>query len=119
MLAAIINIIVNLLLINKLGLYAASISTLVAWFSMMIYRLIDSRKYIKIKLDLKLIISMIIICTVTVVAYYIQNTLLCLGIASIVTIYAVYINRKNVKFIFDIVQKKINGKYVNIERQNY
>ena len=44
--AAIINILINIVFIKKIGLYAASISTLVAYMSMCIYRFIDSRKYV-------------------------------------------------------------------------
>lgn len=110
MFAAVINIVVNIMLINKIGLYAASISTLVAWFLMMIYRLIDTRKYIKLKIDFKLIVSMIIIYTVTVIAYYIEMKEIQLIVAIIVIIYAIYINRNNVKFITNMVKKKIHGK---------
>ena len=42
--AAIINITVNLILINKIKIFAASISTLVAFFSMFIIRYIDVNK---------------------------------------------------------------------------
>lgn len=56
-LAATINLIVNLVLIKFIGLYAASISTLVAYFTMSIYRLYDVKKYIKIKLDKSFILK--------------------------------------------------------------
>lgn len=110
MLAAIINIIVNLLFINKIGLYAASISTLIAWFSMMLYRFIDCKKYVKIKIDKKLILSMIIITTISVIAYYTRNTISCLIVAIVVAIYAVYINRNNVKSITNMVKEKLSKK---------
>lgn len=110
MLAAGINIIVNLLFINKMGLYAASISTLVAWFSMMIYRFIDCKKYVKIKIDIKLIFSMTIISIISVIAYYTKNAIGCLIVAIIVAVYAVFINRNNVKYITNMVKEKLGKK---------
>lgn len=52
---AIINVLVNLALIRFIGLYAASISTLVSYASTALYRRIDIRKYIKIKVNSLLI----------------------------------------------------------------
>lgn len=107
-LAAIINIIVNLAFISKIGLYAASISTLVAWLSMMIYRFMDSKKYVKIKINKKLILSMIIIGIISIVSYYVKDKIVCLIVAITVTIYAVYINRNNVKLITNMVKEKLS-----------
>lgn len=104
--AAIINIIFNLLFINIIGLYAASISTLVAYFSMFIYRLIDSRKYVKISIDRKLVISMIIMYIIAIVIYYLRNIILYIILSIIVTIYAIYINKSSAKFLFDLVVDK-------------
>lgn len=94
MIAAIINIIVNVILINKIGLYAASVSTLVAWFSMTVYRYIDCKKYIKIKLNIKLLISIIFMCAISVISYYKKNINISIIVAIIVTLYSIYINRK-------------------------
>ena len=51
--AASINIIVNILLINKIGLYAASMSTLIAYLTLFIIRYIDIKKDINIKISQK------------------------------------------------------------------
>lgn len=48
-LAAIINIVFNLIFVKMLGLYAASLSTLVSYLVILIYRAIDMRKYVEIK----------------------------------------------------------------------
>ncbi len=49
--AAAVNLSVNFLLIRFIGLYAASISTVVAYLSMAVYRFVDVQKYVKIKLE--------------------------------------------------------------------
>lgn len=57
---ALINIVINVLLIGKIGLYAASISTAVSFFVIVIYRAIDITKVIKIKYNKKeLLIGMV------------------------------------------------------------
>jgi len=53
MLAAVINIVVDLSLIQKIGLYAASGSTLVSYIALLIYRMIDVKKIVNIKYDMK------------------------------------------------------------------
>ena len=111
--AAIINIIVNLSLIKFIGLYAASISTLVAWMSMFIYRMIDSRKYVKIKVDLNKVVSMIIISIIAIACYYVRNNIICILSAIIVTIYAFLMNKQNIKLILNMLKNKLLKKREN------
>lgn len=72
-LAAIINISVNLLLINHIGLYAASISTIIAYLTMFIYRAIDSQKYVKFKLDYKMMLVLTLSFIIIFVSYYLNR----------------------------------------------
>ena len=105
--AAIINIGVNLALIKHIGLYAASISTLIAYFSMFVYRYIDSKKYIKLTINKKIILSMIIMFASAVVIYYSNNILAQAICALVVVIYAIFINRISFTFIWNAIAKKI------------
>ena len=50
-LGAIINIVINIIFIKRIGLYAAAISTAISYFVMMVYRHIDLKKYVNIKLE--------------------------------------------------------------------
>lgn len=109
--AAIINIVINLICINWIGLYAASISTLIAYFSMFIYRYIDSRKYVKLKVNKKIIISMLVILITSIIVYYKESVILQLINALIVAVYAILVNRKSVKIIWQIVMEKMKKKY--------
>lgn len=105
-LSAIINIVVNLLLVRHIGLYAASVSTLVAFLLMALYRYIDIKKYVPIKILLKNVISGIIICSVVCVSYYYENLIIC-GISLALTFgYAVLVNSDFlIKTILIIKQK--------------
>ena len=105
--AAIINIVVNVGLIKFIGLYAASISTVVAYFSMFVYRIIDSRKYVKLKVSKSLVITFALISLVTFIGYYLKNTKFSMILALIVIIYAILINRHSMKYLINIVKKKL------------
>lgn len=106
-LAAIINITINLLLIRWIGLYASSISTLIAYMSMFIYRYIDSKKYVKLHINKKVVVSMIILLIISIYIYYEKYQILKITNAIIVLIYAVIINKKSFIFIIKSVKYKI------------
>ena len=73
--SAAVNLFVNLILIDKIGIFAASISTLVSYIVLFIYRLIDVKKLSKIKMNIKqfLILQCIMIIE-TILSY--QQTIL-------------------------------------------
>lgn len=105
--AAIINIGVNLVLVNSIGLYAASISTLIAYLSMAIYRYIDVRKYVKISFDLKHILLSVIIGIIIITLYYIRNSYLCLLSVIIIIIYAIYYNVDIILDLIKLIKRKV------------
>ncbi|WP_199485796.1 lipopolysaccharide biosynthesis protein, partial [Absiella sp. AM54-8XD] len=71
--SAIVNIIINLLLISYIGLYAASISTLIAYAVMAIYRHFDIKKMIDIHLDRKYMFKSVILMIVIFALFYQKN----------------------------------------------
>lgn len=75
--SAIINISLNLLFIRFIGLYAASLSTLISYFSMTIYRYFDIQKYIKVRIDRRESVTILILSIITLLAYYSRNTVFC------------------------------------------
>ena len=110
-LAAIINIVTNLIMIKFIGLYAASISTLLAYSIMFILRYIDVKKYVKLKMKKSLIISITFFTIISVITYYLQNDILNICNALIITIYAIVINKSSAKFVLEsfISKFKKNG----------
>lgn len=106
--SAILNIIVNIVLIKFVGLYAAVIATFVAFFTMSIYRLYDIRKkYFKIKIDKSLIIKTIIILLIVLPIYYINNLYLNSFALLLAILFAWDLNKNSVKPIMNMVKKKI------------
>lgn len=96
-LGAIINVIVNVLLIKKIGLYAASISTALSYFVMMIYRHIDLKKYVNIKYESGLVIKTVLIFTFSIILYYQKNMILNIINLIVVVIYAFIMNKDFLK----------------------
>lgn len=106
--SALMNIAIHLLLIKYIGLYAAAISTFVSYFVMSIYRVYDiNKKYIKIKLNKKLIASTALIIAVCLMLYYLNNLYLNIVSIMIGMIYSVIINKDSVQLIFKTLKNKL------------
>ena len=104
--AAIINITVNLILINKIKIFAASISTLVAFFSMFIIRYIDVNKTVHMRIRKPIIIGSILIGTMLIGTYYCENKMIQLIALCITAIYAVLTNVDMLKSGMKLVKNR-------------
>jgi len=101
---AIINILVNVLLIKFIGLYAASISTAISYFIMMLHRHFDLKKYIQITYEKGLILKTVLMFIFVTFFYYKNNLILNVFSLVVAILYAYFMNKdflKNGKnFIF-------------------
>lgn len=104
--AAIINIVVNIALINQIGLYAASISTVIAYFAMFIYRWIDVKKYVSIKINKTLIAVLSVSFLVAIITYYLKMKIISIVVLLAVIIIAICINKDSAKYLTEIVKKR-------------
>ena len=104
---AIINIIINVLFIKKIGLYAASLSTMISYLVMAIYRHYDIKKYANIKIDKKMIIEGILIYAITIIIYYQKNIILKAICLVVVCIYAYLSNKNFLKSSFMTIVHKL------------
>ena len=104
--AAIINIVVNIALIKQIGLYAASISTVIAYFAMFIYRWIDVKKYVSIKTNKALIAVLSVSFLVVIITYYLKMKIVSIVVLLAVIIIAIYINKDSAKYLTEIVKKR-------------
>lgn len=106
-LAAIINIIVHLLLIRHLGLYAAVISSFVAFFTMAFYRIFDiNKKNFSIRIRKSLIIEACLVLIIILCTYYINCSYLNIMSLIITIIFSWYINKDSFGFILNIIKQK-------------
>ena len=97
--AAVINIILNIILIPAIGIQGAVIATVAAYFTVFVFRMIDSQKYIKFSIDFTQIgLSIIILtiqCFITIIDYNIY-------VISVICIFLLLIvNRCTLKFIIN------------------
>ena len=101
--AAIINILINVSLIKIYGLYAAAFSTLISYIVVALYRYIDVNKTINMKFNYNMLIITMMIFTFSTIIYYINNVILNLLNLLIIIIILIIFNRN----IILIVLKKI------------
>ena len=106
--AAILNIIIHLSLIKFIGLYAAAISTLLAYFILFIYRFIDIRKrYLNVLISKKLLFVSTLLLLFVIVVYYCNNDLFSI-VCVIITSMALFIfNYKLIKEMVIILKNKM------------
>lgn len=107
--AAIINIVVNVALINKIGLYAASLSTLVAFVSMFIIRYIDVNRTVRMKISRPVVIGSLLIGSILVYSNYSNDTLIQIFALVITSIYAFVTNIDMFKSGIKLVKSKLRG----------
>lgn len=82
-LAAACNLMIDLVFVHKIGIFAASISTLVSYVFLTIYRMVDVQKFQKVKFNtgrfcllIALLVLMCAICWVDTVVLNILNIIL-------------------------------------------
>lgn len=96
-LSAVVNVILNIILIPRLSLFGASITTLISEIIVFTVLSINSRKYAKISLNFKVLISSVLGCIVILVICWIFNILLgksyllCMIVSFIVSAFSYFI----------------------------
>ena len=110
LLAAGINLVVNLSLVYFIGIYSAAISTLVAFLAMFVYRHFDVQKYAKITYDNSVFVKIIALFVLTVAAYYWNNNIASVISFVITVVSSILLNRKLITKSFDAVWYNISQK---------
>lgn len=108
--ASILNIVTNILLIKKIGLYAAAISTIIAFLAMAIYRYIDVQKYVKLKLDYKMLVKLFILLIITSIICFIRENIISIISLIFVTFYLLHINKEILLQTKNIIKKLVQKK---------
>lgn len=101
--AAVINLVINLALIWFVGLWAAAISTAVAYGAMAIYRHHDMKKYVDIRYDRRVIMMLAFVFVVVSSLYYVNNPVLNVVNVAIALTFSFFLNRSTI----DTVKTKI------------
>ncbi|MBD5156491.1 MAG: oligosaccharide flippase family protein [Butyrivibrio sp.] len=107
--AAVCNLVIDIATIHWIGLYAASLSTLVSYIALCIFRMIGVQKIIKLTYDFKQIGLILIIMMIQCCLSFMQNTV-CNGINFVVgMVVGIYLNKELISIIAKRI-KKIAGE---------
>ena len=99
---AIVNIGINLLLIPIWGIQAAAFSTMLAYLTMWLLRLFDTKKFVKIKIDWKSLIFSIVLIGIQILGLYtITNTITFFIVETILILAMLFIQRKYIKQVYN------------------
>lgn len=93
--AAIINIIINLIFIPKFGIYAATFSTLISNIIAYAYRRYKLRNYIELKEKFNYVFWVLL--AITLITYYMNNMVLNILTFLVVLAYCIYTNQNFIK----------------------
>lgn len=104
---AIINIVINILFISRIGLYAASLSTAISFAVIAVFRAIDIGKYVKISYNFKEIVIGFVLVIVFIIGAFQKNIVINLFVFVLSCIY----NRRNL-YLIKAVLNKIGGKII-------
>lgn len=109
MIAAIINLTIDIALIKVIGIYAAAISTLVSYMLLAIYRYIDVQKYVKVKIPIKNIVVNSIIFILVVLLYLYNNIALNVINLLLCILYAIIVNKELLIEFKKVIGKKVKN----------
>lgn len=107
-LSALINLIINLILIKELEIYAACVSTLISYLVMFVYRLIDVKKYINLKFNYNKIFPLLLLLVVSSFVYYTSNKLFCSILFLIDLVACSYFNKELLLDFKNIIFNRIH-----------
>lgn len=107
MLIAIVNIIVHLCTIRYIGLYAAAVSTAFSYLSILVFRIIDTKKYINLKYRWKHYIVYFIFYGIVAFTYYQKSFLLSSAVFVVSLLILSYVNKNILVGLLRYVKRKI------------
>lgn len=105
-----LNILINITLISKIGLYAASLSTLVSYLILTVFRAIDTQKYISIEYNfIKLSALSFVIIIIALINYINIHSLNILNFIVAIFI-TIALNKELIKRIIVNLKRKLMNK---------
>ena len=108
--AAMINITVDLLLIRKIHIFAASFSTLAAFLILFFVRYRDVNRTVRMKLKCSVVIGCLLMGGFLIYTYYCGNRLIQAGALVVTVIYAIATNWDMLRMGIQLVRSKLHRK---------
>jgi O-antigen/teichoic acid export membrane protein len=105
LIAALINIVLNVILIQIIGIQGAVIATVVAYFIVFVFRMIDSQKYISFTIDFKKVALSISALTMQcIITIFDWNAMI---LSALVIVSILIINHESVKSLINYAHSKL------------
>lgn len=108
--SGVINIITHLLMIRFIGIYAAPLSSAIAFGIMAIYRYFDVQKYIKVRLSKEYVLGFVAVFGITCIGYYSNNLILILLCCAIAVLFTFFNNKSLILELIKALSGYINQK---------
>lgn len=100
--SAVVNLLINIVLISRIGLYAASVSTLISFGSMAVLRYIDVNRKVQMKITPNVLLSSVILASLLTITYYRNHLLLNVLMLFLVLSYSIFMNYRFLKSGFHL-----------------
>lgn len=107
MVGAIVNFIINITLIKIIGLYAASVSTLLSYVVIYILRRANTKKYVTVSMSYGFDAQFLLMLIIVGVGYISKNTIINILLLMIVIIWGVINNKEIIGGLCQVVYKKM------------
>ncbi|MEN8908363.1 MAG: polysaccharide biosynthesis C-terminal domain-containing protein [Clostridiales bacterium] len=105
LMGAIVNILINLSLINFIGLYAAAMSTAIGYIAMWLFRVFNKNALFKIKIEIKPFLILMVLVIISLCITLLESTIIDIIAILISVIVFIIFNRK---IINSMINKAIN-----------
>ena len=107
--AAILNFVIDIVLVNVIGVYAASVSTLISYFALLVFRMIDIKKFQPMTYNLpQMCLYMAILLVICILSW--MNTSVCNITNFIIScIFAYIVNKRIIVVLFRYGVKIFKG----------
>lgn len=110
LMAAIINILVNVLWINQIGLFAAAISTVISQFVILLERCIETKEFLKISVQKRFVIYGSVAWVFVLWGYYTGTKAMQMLILSGVILYSIYSNHDTLLELIKSMRSKLGRR---------
>lgn len=107
LIGAILNTILNLFFIPIIGIYGAALATAISYISVFIFRIIDTKKYVSIKITKKFIYSIFLVTLMSLTLFIEESMIMPIISGMITIIFILLIYKKDWSPILNIILKKL------------
>lgn len=107
MVAAAINIIVDLSLVDEIGIFAAPVSSICGYATISLWRFIDvNRRYCKVEIPIERLLALFVMCIITLFSYYKHRIEITAVVIVVDIILALILNRGMIEYFKGVIKRR-------------